>query len=129
MVRYLSVNSSSPCEMKTSPAISINRKCHSHQRFLATKCKWGLLQLPSSGCCHPQWWLLRSWCNARSSLLSLLKVDKEKGLASNHWGAYERNKFSESRGSHHPVHRMLNSLTWYLIFDVQTACSLCCKLI
>ena len=27
------------------------------------------------------------------------------------------------------THRMLNSLTWYLIFAVQTACSLCCKLV
>ena len=26
-----------------------------------------------------------------------------------------------------PRHRMLDPLTWYLIFDVQTACSLCCK--
>ena len=26
-----------------------------------------------------------------------------------------------------PRHRMLNSLTWYLIFDVQTVCSLSCK--
>ena len=31
------------------------------------------------------------------------------------------NEFSESRGLHLPIHRMLNSLTWYLIFDVQTA--------
>ena len=26
-----------------------------------------------------------------------------------------------------PRYRMLDPLTWYLIFDVQTACSLCCK--
>ena len=45
------------------------------------------------------------------------------------WDAYERNGFSEPRGLHLPIHRMQNSLTWYLIFDVQTAYSLCCKLI
>ena len=27
------------------------------------------------------------------------------------------------------IHRMLNSLPWYLTFDVQTACSLCCILV
>ena len=45
------------------------------------------------------------------------------------WGAYERNEFSESRDLHLPIHRMLNSLTWYLIFDVQTAYLLCCKFV
>ena len=39
------------------------------------------------------------------------------------------NEFSEPRGLHVPIHRMLNSLTWYLVFDVHTACSLCCKLV
>ena len=43
------------------------------------------------------------------------------------WGAYENNEFRESRGLHLPLHRMLNSLVWYLIFGVQTACSLYCK--
>ena len=28
---------------------------------------------------------------------------------------------------HHPTHRMLDSLTCYLTFDEQTACSLRCK--
>ena len=41
----------------------------------------------------------------------------------------ERNEFGEPRGLHLPILRMLNSLTWYLIFDVQTVCSLCCKLV
>ena len=26
------------------------------------------------------------------------------------------------------IHRTLHSLTWYMIFDLQAACSLCCKL-
>ena len=77
----------------------------------------------------PPLWLLRSWGNASSSHLPLPKVNKETGLAPNSWGTPERNEVRELRGWHFPVHRMLNSLTWYLIFDVQTACSLCCKLV
>ena len=107
------------CEMKISPDTLINKKWHRHQRFLASKCEWGLLKLRSSGC----WWLLRSWGNARS------KVNKETGLAPDSWGACERNEFSESRGLHLPIYRVLNSLTWYLIFDVQTVHSLCYKLV
>ena len=37
------------CEMKISPAISINKKCHSHQRFLASKCE---RELPKLGSVH-----------------------------------------------------------------------------
>ena len=104
--------------MKISPAISINKKCHSHQWFPAFKCEGGLPKLGSSGCCQPHLWLLRSWGDARS------KVSKETGFAPDSWGACERNGFSEPRGLHLPIHRMLNSLTWYLIFDVQTVCKL-----
>ena len=106
------------CEMKISPAMLINKRCHSQQHFLTSKCEWRLPKLGSSGCCHPPWWLLRSWGDARS------KMSKEMVLALESWGAYERNKFSESRALHLPLHRILNSLTWYLIFDVQAACSL-----
>ena len=95
------------CEMKISPAMLINKKCHSHQHFLTSKCKWRLPKLGSSGCCHSLWWLLRSWGNARS------KMNKETGLAPGSWGAYERNEISDSRDLHLPIHRMLNSLTWY----------------
>ena len=56
------------------------------------------------------------------------KVNKEKGLAPDSWGAFESNEFSEPRGLHLPRQRMLNSLTWHLTFEVQTTCSLCCKL-
>ena len=109
--------------MKISSAVLINKKCHSHHWFLAFKCERGLPKLQSSGCCHPPGWWLRSWGNAES------KVSKERALAPDSWGAYERNKAREPRGLHLPRQRMLNSLTWYLIFDVQTACSLCCKLL
>ena len=87
--------------MKISPAILIGKKCHSHKRFLASKCECGFPKLRSS--CHPQQWLLGSWRNARS------KVNKETGLAPDSWGSYERNKFSETRGLYIPIHRMLNS--------------------
>ena len=60
-------------------AISINEKCHSHQRFLAFKCEWDLPKLWSSRCLRPPWWLLRSRGNARS------KVSKETGLAPDNW--------------------------------------------
>ena len=52
---------------------------------------------------------------------------RRTALASDSWGAKERNGFSEPRGLHARIQRMLNSLTWNLIFDVQTSCSLCCK--
>ena len=55
--------------------------------------------------------------------------EQETGFAPDSGGAYERSEFSERRGLHLPIPWMLNSLTWYLIFDVQTACSLCCKLV
>ena len=101
-----------------------NISCHINQEemSLASKCARGLPKLGSSGCHHPSWWLLWSWANARS------KMNKEAGLAPGSWSAYERNEFSEPRGLHLPIHRRLNSLTWYLIFDVQRACSLCASL-
>ena len=52
---------------------------------------------------------------ARSSHLPLLKVNKERDLAPESWDAKERNDFIEPRDLHLPTHRMLNSLTWYLI--------------
>ena len=66
--------------------------------------------------------------NARSSHLPLHKVNRETRLAPDSWAAYGRNESSESRGLHLPTHRMLNSLTWYPIFDVQPDCFFCCKL-
>ena len=109
-------------EMEISPAMLIHKKCHSHQWFLA-QCEEELPNLQSSRCCHPPKWLLKNWGNARS------KVNKETGLPPDSWGAYERHEISESRGLHLLIHRMQNFLSWYLIFDVQTVCSFCCKLV
>ena len=41
------------CEMKIPLAILINKKCHSHQRFLASKCERELPKLYSNGCYPP----------------------------------------------------------------------------
>ena len=90
---------------------------------------WGLSKLQFNRCCHTLRWLLRNWGNSGSSHLPLLKVNKEQDLAPHSWGSYERNEFSEPRCLHLTIHRMINSLTWYLIFNVQIAGSLCGKLV
>ena len=59
----------------------------------------------------------------------LLNVNKEISLTPDNRGAYKRSEFSEPRGLHPPIQRMLSSFPWYLIFDIQTACSLRCKLV
>ena len=76
----------------------------------------------SRGCCHPPRWLRRHCEHARS------KVNRKQDCPDSR-GAYGRNGFLEPRGLHLPLHSMLNSITWELIFDVQTACSFCCKLV
>ena len=127
------------CE-KISPAILINKKCHSHQWFLASKCEWWLPNLRSGRCYHPLQWLLRSWGIARrwtrkqhwpqiAGVAQSRTRLKWLSSSSSSWGAYERDEFSYPRGLHLPIHRIIYSLTWYLIFDVQTAFSLCCKLV
>ena len=58
-----------------------------------------------------------------------LRSRKKLDLAPDSWGAYEKNEFCRHRGLHLPRLRMLNSWTWYLIFDAQTAESLCYKLV
>ena len=77
-------------EMIVSPAISINKKCHNRQRFLASKCEWMLPKLWANRCCHPippphptvqgDCWGSEVSGNATSSHLSLLKVNKETGF-------------------------------------------------
>ena len=58
----------------------------------------------------------------------LLNVNKVISLTPDNRGAYKKSEFSEPRGLHPPIQRMLSSFPWYLVFDIQTACSLCCKL-
>ena len=104
--KYTGVGCHVLCEMKIYPAISINKKCHSHQWFLASKWEQWLPKLRSRGSCHPSWWLLRSWGNARSSHLPLLNANKKTGFALHSWGAYEKNELSEARGLHLSIQRI-----------------------
>ena len=82
---------------------------------------------------HPRgdWWLLSCWGGGmqEAAICYFSKWTRKQYLAADNWGAYERNEFSEPRGLHLSIQRMLNSLTWQLISDVQTAFSLCCKLV
>ena len=116
------------CDMKISPATSINKKCHSYQWFLVSSCEWGLPKL-IQGMLPPPMVIAEKLGNASSSHLPLLKVNREPGLPPDSWAACGRIESSDSRGLHLPTHRALHSWTWHLIFDVQTPCSLCCKLV
>ena len=112
--RLLGVANSN-CKMKTSPAISINKKCHSHQLSLASKCGMaggGLLRLQSSRSYHT-----RSGGMQEAGICHIfpsLRRTRKQDLAQDSQGAYERNEFSESRGLHLPIQRRLKSLIWYL---------------
>ena len=74
--------------MKISPTISINKNYHSHQWFLASKCKWGLPKLWSSRCCHPQGdcWGAGEMQEAATCHSSRWKRNQD--LAPESWGAW-----------------------------------------
>ena len=118
--------------MKIPPALSINKKCHNHQRFLASKCEWGFPKLPSNRCCQPPWWLLSGgWgmLMQKSSHLPLLQVNKENRI----W-LWVDEMHMEGMNSVRPeacLFPYIESETQLdnLIFNVQTACSLCYKLV
>ena len=104
------------CDMKIFPVISINKKCHSLRWFLASNVN------KSSPNCHPipeaatpqgDCWAAGGIQGA--TICHSLRWTKKQDLAPDTWSAYERNVFSEPRGLH-LIHKMLNSLTWYLIF-------------
>ena len=65
--------------------------------------------------------------NARSSHLALLQVNKETGFGPRYLRCIWKEWIQWAQRLTFPTHRMPTSL--YLIFDVQTACSLCCKLV
>ena len=116
-----------------------NISCHINKQEMSQPSAISGLQMwmqapkaQSSRCCHLPWWLLRRWGNTRSSHRPqppLLKVTKETGFGPDSWGTYESNEFREPRGLNLPIHPMLKSLIWYLIFDVQPACSLHCSFV
>ena len=108
--------------MKISPDILINKNCHSHQWFLASRHE------ESSQHCDPEDTAIpHGDCWGAGGCKK--QGEEETGVGPDSWGAYKRHEFSEPGGLHLPTQRMLNSLTCYLIFDVHTACSLCCKLV
>ena len=92
------------------PTISVNKRCHSHQ---------GLQPQPMVS-----YWALRT-----------LGMWKHRILASDNWGAYQRNDFSEPRLLHLPIQgKVLNSLTWDIWFSLMKSNlltsrlpRLCCK--
>ena len=102
MVRFMTTGRD--CEMKISPAISINKKCHSHQWFLATKCEWGLPKLiqpmlPPSTVIAEELGGMQEAANCHS-----LRWTRKQDCPGS-WGAYERNESSEPRDLHLPIHR------------------------
>ena len=99
------------------PVISVNKGYHSHQL---------LEPLPTVS-----WWALRelrkeknTWHLVAIRLQPLPTVSPEETqdmriLASDSWGAYQKNDFSEPRLMHPPIHRKaLNSLTWDIWFSL-----------
>ena len=73
--------------------------------------KTAIQQMPP----RPQW-LLRNWGMQEA------RCTRKQDLAPGSWSAYEGNEFSEPRGLHLPIHRILNSLTstWSLVFRLPT---------
>ena len=108
-----------------SPLWNENVSCHiSHQQFLAFKCGGELPKLWPSGAATPH---SDCWGAGGTQEARWTRKQCWPQIAP---GVYERNEFSEAKGLLHlPIYIMLNSLTWYLIFDFQIFCSLCCKLI
>ena len=105
------------CEMKTSLAISINKKWHSHQRFLGFK--WGLPDLQSNRCNHSPGWLLRSSPGERSSHLGhlpLIKLNKEIRFGPRELRCIWKEWIQWAQRLASSICSMLNSFTWCLIF-------------
>ena len=113
--------------MKMSSAMLTNKKCHSHQWLISGFQMWMrapqtvIQQMLPSPVRHGDHWGTVRMQEARSTRKedwSQISEVHTKGTNSVSPEAYT-----------FPYCRMLNSLTWYLIFDVQTAYSLFCKLV
>ena len=116
-------------EIKIFPAISINNKCDSHQWFLASKCYEGSQNCNSTDAATPYGDCWGTGETQEAAICHSLRWTRKQNWVPDSWVTYERSEFSGPRGLHLPIHRMRNCLTWHLIFDVQTACSLCCKVL
>ena len=117
------------CEMIIFPAISINNKCDGHQWFLASKCYEGSQNCNSTDVATPYCDCWGTGGTQEAAICHSLRWTRKQDLPPDSWGVSERSEISEPRCLHLPIHRTINSLTWYLIFNVQIACSLCCKLV
>ena len=117
------------CEMKISPAISMNNECDSYQWFLGSKYYEGSQNCNSTDAATPNGDCWGTGGTQEAAICHSLRWTRKKGLSPDSWGACERSEFSEPRCLPLPIYRMLNSLTWYLIFNIQIAGSLCCKLV
>lgn len=114
------------CEMKISPATLINKKCHSHQDLWPPKVNMSSPNCNPPGASNPHQppppqWLLRSWGHEKS------KMNKKMGwpqIVRYIWKEWIQ--WSQRLASSH-IQNVIH-LTWYLIFDVRTACSLYCRL-
>ena len=109
-IDYKSLIASSLYETKVSPAVLINKNCHSHQWLLASRCNEGSQTVVQ--------WMLRPrqedcWGAGR---MQSNKVIKQTELAPDSWGAYERNEFWVQRlvSSHTENAKCLD--TWSLMF-------------
>ena len=73
------------CEMKIPLAILINKKCHSHQRFLTSKCEWG---------CNP---VVAATLVVSAEELGEYKskANKQTGLAPESCSVYDRNELND----------------------------------
>ena len=86
------------------PAISINR-CHSHQRLQPSNVSQWARKLRAE---KNTWHLAATPCGEPWGNLGCVRI-----LASDSWGAYQRNDSSD------PIHRKaLNSLTWDIWFSL-----------
>ena len=97
--------------MKIFLVILINKKCHSCQWFRASKSEFERLRLWSGGCCQLQ-----------LTAEELRECKKPGELGDRTGPRYLRCIWKEQipwAPRLAPFQRMLNSLTWYLIFDVQ----------
>ena len=106
--------------MKTSLAISINKKWHSHQRFLwrPNVNEGSQTSNPTDVTApHGDLWGAQGVKEAAIwGIYHSLSWTRKQDLAPESWGAYERNEFNEPRGLHLHICSMLNSFTWNLIF-------------
>ena len=102
-IDYKSLIASSLYETKVSPAVLINKNCHSHQWLLASRCNEGSQTVVQ--------WMLRPrqedcWGAGRMQSNKVIKQTDWPQIAE----VRMKGMNSESRGLYLPIQRMLNAL-------------------